>query len=166
MIIYPINQQIEELLAKAVDEDTGELLISVEELQAQIEALKLDFNEKIKDLRNEYVNRMAEAEALKAEKMRLADRQKRAEASADRAKHFLAFLLKGEKFQDGAVKISYRKSDELVVDDDFVEWASVHAPGFLKVEPVVRKADVKSAIKAGLTFEHAHLETKNNIQIK
>lgn len=166
-MIYPISDAIERLLAEAVDEETGEVLLSDEELQQKLDQLHLDFDSKVIELRNEFINRTAEAEALKAERQKLAKRQKAAESSADRARRFLAYLLKGERFQQGAVKISYRKSEEVVCDDEFIEWAAVHAPDFLSYkEPEPRKADLKAAIKRGEVFEHVQLETKNNIQVR
>lgn len=165
-MIYPISQMIEELMASAVDEDTGEILIPDEELQQKLEELQMSFDDKIVELRNDVINKTAEAEALKREKQKLAERQKFAENRAERAKRFLAWLLKGESFQKDTVKISYRKSEEVIVDDSFVEWAAVNAPGLLKIEPEPRKADIKKAIKNGTCFEHAHLEEKRNIQVK
>ena len=176
MKIYPINEQIEKLMESAVDEDTGELLMGEEELQQAIEQLQMDFDEKIVELRNEYINLTAEAEAIKTEKLKLAARQSRAEKQAERLKRWLSYLLKGEKFQKDAVKISYRKSDEVVFDKDedgnektdaFVEWADKNFPSLLnykKPEPI--KAEIKKAIKAGMEVDFAHLVDKQNIQIK
>lgn len=166
-MIYPINQQIEELLNSFIDEETGELTCTEEEMQAKIETLQMEFNEKIVQLRNKYINCQSEAEALKKEKMKLAARQTAAEKEAERAKRFIAWLLKGEKFQDGAVKISYRKSEEVVADDGFIEWASVNAPGLLNFKaPEPRKADIKAALKAGHFIEHVSLVEKQNVQVK
>lgn len=166
-MIYPISDAIERLLAEAVDEETGEVLLSDEELQQKLDQLHLDFDSKVIELRNEFINRTAEAEALKAERQKLAKRQKVAEAAAERAKRFLAYLLKGEKFQNGAAKISYRRSEELVCDDDFIEWAAVHCPDYLSYkEPEPRKTDIKNALKRGEVIEHVTLQQKNNIIVR
>lgn len=135
-------------------------------LLEQIEKLKLDYAVLIRNLRNEYFNRKAEADALKAEKQRLAKRQATAERAYDRAARFLAYLTKGEKYQDEDVKITYRKSESVELDDDFCEWATVNAPGLVKITPEPRKADIKRLLKNGTMIEHAHLETRQNIQIK
>ena len=202
-MIYPINEQIEELLDSFVDPTTGELkkyllnqdgepyevtpeqaaeleapaedgtitippYLDTEELMANaIDKLQMEFDDKIVDLRNSFINLTAEAEALKREKLKLAERQKSAEAKAERTKRFLAYLLHGDKFQKGAVKISYRRSEEVSVDDDFVEWAAIYAPGLLKFSaPEPRKADIKNALKAGKQIEHVVLVQRNNIQVK
>ena len=135
-------------------------------LMERMEKLKLDYAVLIRSLRNEYINRKAEAEALKAEKLRLETRQKTAKNASERAARFLAYLTKGEKYQEADVKITYISSEAVALDDDFLEWATVNAPGLVKVTPEPRKADIKRLLKNGQQIEHAHLETRQNIQIK
>lgn len=165
-MIYPIEETIENLLASFVDAETGEVLLTEDEMNQKIADAKLAFNEKILNLRNEVINKAAEAEALKAEKMKLDKRQKQAENAANRAKRFLAFLTKGEKYTDGIVKISYRKSDGLVIEDrdSLMAWASDNHR-FLK-EPELREGDIKTAIKNGEDIPFAHIEERKNIQVK
>lgn len=165
-MIYRLDEQIAQALESAYDPETGELLISEEEMFAQIEKITADFELLIDNIASDVKNLKAEAADVKDEKMKLAKRQAQLENRAERAKRLLAYLLKGEKWKNGRHSISYRKSDELVVDDKFVEWASMNAPGLLKLEPEVRKTDVKNAIKNGTVFEFAHIEQKNNIQVK
>ena len=179
-MIYPIDQMIADLLESFVDSETGEIkkewidpetgeILELNEtvMNEQIDKLNMSFDAKIEQLRNEYKNKVAEAEAIKAEKMSLAKRQSSCEASAERLKRFLAFLTQGQKYQNGAVNISYRKSSSVVVDDGFIEWASENARELLKFsEPEPRKTDIANAIKAGAVFEHAHIEQKNNIVIR
>lgn len=197
MKIYPITEAFERILEDYTDPETGELKRYVEgpfgpayvspekaeEAEAngivldyldteqlllkELQEQQTDFAEFVRNLRNDHINRKAEAEALKAEKLKLQKRQQTAEKAADRAARFLAYLLQGEKYQDGDIRISYRRSEQVVCDDEFIEWASANAPGLLKVEPEIRRADVKAALKNGtLHTEHAHLEERQNIQIK
>ena len=171
MIIYPIAEQLERLMDSFIDFETGELTVSEEEMQQQIEQLQMDFDTKIVDLRNEYINRIGEAKAIKEERARLEIRQKRAEDSAERLKRWIAYLLKGEKFQKEVCKISYRASEEVVFDNDnpdqFVEWAEKSAPDLLSYKkPEPRKSEIKKAIKAGQAVEFAHIQSKQNVQIK
>ena len=75
------------------------------------------------------------------------------------------------KFQKDAVRISYRKSDEVKFDNDdpekFVLWADKNFPSLLKyAAPVPKKDDIKKAIKAGMEVDFAHIESKNNILVK
>ncbi|MBR0161921.1 MAG: siphovirus Gp157 family protein [Oscillospiraceae bacterium] len=166
-MIYPISEQLERLMESFADPETGEISVSEEEMQAAVEQLQMDFEEKIVELRNAYINRAAEAAAIKAEKMKLAERQARAEKASERLKRWLAHLLQGERFEKDAVRISYRRSDEVVVEEGFVDWAKDNFPSLLHYRaPEPSKTDIKMALKAGLSVDHAHLETRNHIQVK
>ncbi len=168
-MIYPIAEQLRLLFESFIDPETGEVNEGLPEefMREKVAELQMEFDEKIQNLRNAYINLTAEAAALKEEKQRLAVRQQRAERSAERVKDYIAFLLQGEKFRSGTTRISYRKSDEVVVDEGFVEWAKMYMPGLLNFkEPEPRKADIKTAIKNGNVIEHAHIEEKQNIQVK
>ena len=166
MQIYPIEEQIENLLASFVDEETGEVLFSDEEMEQKIADARIAFSTMVLNLRNEVINQTAEAEALKSEKMKLEKRQKRAADAANRAKRFLAYLTKGEKYSDGIVKITYRKSDGLVIDDrdSLMVWAQENNR-FLKA-PELTEGDIKQAIKSGEVIPFAHIEERSNIQVK
>ena len=135
-------------------------------LMEKMEQLQLDYAKLIRNLRNEHINRKAEAEAMKAEKQRIAKRQSTAEKAADRAARFLAYLTKGEKYEDEVVKISYRKSETVETDEEFCDWAIRNAPGLVKITPEPRKADIKKLLKSGTLIEHCSLVEKKNIQIK
>lgn len=170
-MIYPLDQQIENLFYAFVDEDTGELKCSEEEMQEAVAQLEMDFDKKIVALRNSFLETELNAKRVAAEAKTLrdaaADVQRRATAlqnRADRIKRFVAYLLQGEKFDKDGAKISYRKSEECVIDDRFVEWARAMAPDLLKTEP--KKADIKAALKNGTELEYAHIEERRNIQIK
>lgn len=75
--LYEINSQIEQAWGAAVDPDTGEI-INEDALQ-ELDGLTMQREEKLENLALFYKNLSAEAEALKAEKMRLAARQAAAE---------------------------------------------------------------------------------------
>lgn len=173
-MIYPLDQQLETLMASFLDEETGEVIVSEEEMTAAIEKLQMDFDEKIKALRNSYLTSMlnakcvgAEASALYQESMAARKRANTEENKAERTKRFIAFLLHGETFNKDGVKISYRKSDKLVIDDEgkLRDWAKQSGPEFLK-EPELRENDIKTAIKNGTDVPFAHVESRNNIQVK
>ena len=170
-MIYPLDQQIENLFYTFVDEDTGELKCTEEEMQEAVAQLEMDFDKKIVALRNSFLETELNAKRVAAEAKTLRDEaanvQRRATAlqnRADRIKRFVAYLLQGEKFDKDGAKITYRKSEECVIDDRFVEWAKAMAPDLLKTEP--KKADIKAALKNGTELEYAHIEERSNIQIK
>lgn len=170
-MIYPLDQQIENLMYTFMDEETGELKCTEEEMTEAIAQLEMDFDKKILGLRNSFLETElaakmvgAEAKALRDEAANVQKRANSLQNKADRIKRFIAFLLKGEKFEKDGAKITYRKSEECVIDDRFVEWAKAMAPDLLKTEP--KKADIKAALKNGTELEYAHIEEKRSIQIK
>lgn len=171
-MIYPLNETIESLLASAVDEETGEMILTEEELAEKIAAAEIEFDEKIKALRNSYMTDMMDSKCVAAEANELwklqqetSKRAKVIENRAERTKRFIAYLLKGEKFDKDGVKITQTTRKNIVVDDGFVDWAKQYAPGLLN-EPTVRKADVNAAVKAGQHFEFVHEEERKDIRIK
>ena len=171
-MIYPLNKQIEDLMVLVVDEETGEMLYTEEEIAEKIKQLELDFDEKIKALRNSYMTAKmnakivaAEASALYEIQQAASKRAKAIENKSERIKNFIAYLLNGEKYDKGGVRVSYTSRQSVEYDDGFVEWATHNAPGLLN-EPTIRKRDVENALKAGNSIPCAHLETKKYINIK
>lgn len=166
-MVYPLSEQIENMLSECYDPETGELLVPEEEMFAEIERLRMDFEEKLDGIVCEIKNLQADAAAIKAEKDMLAERQRKAEEKGERLKRLMAFLLNGEPWKNARHRVSYRKSSVVVLDDDFVEWAEENAPDLLRrKDPEPRKAEIAAALKAGFEVGHAHMETRNNIQIK
>ena len=170
-MIYPLDQQIENLMATLVDEETGEMLCTEEEMCEQIAALEMDFDKKILGLRNSFLETELAAKMVSAEAKTLreeaANVQKRANSlqnRADRIKRFIAFLLKGEKFEKDGAKITYRKSEVCVFEDRFAAWAKQNRPELLDMK--IKTGDVKAALKAGDRLSYVTIEERSNIQIK
>lgn len=171
-MIYPLNDQIEKLLMAAVDEETGEMLLTEEEIAEGIRNLEIDFDEKIKSLRNSYMTAKmnakmvaAEASALYEIQQAASKRAKAIENKAERTKRYIAWLLNGEQYDKDGVRVSYTSRQSVEYDEGFVEWATHNAPGLLN-EPTIRKRDVENALKSGSSIPCAHLETKKYINIK
>ena len=152
MNLYDINTAIMD----CIDEETGEILD--EEL---LNSLQLAEEEKIENIALWIKNLRAEAEALKAEKQAFDDRKKKAEAKADSLQRYLSKYLDGKIFNTAKVAINWRKSDELIIDD-----TSAIPFEYMDYEPKVKKAELKKAIKQGLTVAGCAVKEKNNIQIK
>lgn len=171
-MIYPKNEMVEKLLASAVDEETGEMTLTEEELAAKLEEIDLTFDEKIKALRNSFMSDKVDAECIRAEASALwklhQETSKLAttiENRMERTKRFLAWLLQGEKYSKDGVTVSYITREQTVVEDGFVEWAKTYAPGFLN-EPTPRKKDIEQAVKNGSALGFVHQETKKYIQVR
>ena len=89
-MVYPLSEQIENMLSECYDPETGELLVPEEEMFAEIERLRMDFEEKLDGIVCEIKNLQADAAAIKAEKDMLAERQRKAEEKGERLKRLMA----------------------------------------------------------------------------
>lgn len=107
----------------------------------------------------------ADAEMLKAEKMKLAEKQARAEKAVDRLYSAIIEFMHAtgaEKTSAGVFTFRISRSSSVVVDDlskipkQFISYA----------EPKVDKTAVKKAIASGEAVEGCRLEEKEGVQIK
>lgn len=150
--LYEIDAQIME----CVDFETGEIID-----ETKLQALQLEFNEKVEGIALWIKNLLAEAKMIKEEKDNLAARQKSCENKAESLKRYLSSALGGEKFKTAKVSISYRKSESVEVED-----ISLLGDDYLKFKPELDKTKIKDALKNGIALEGVTLVEKNNIHIK
>lgn len=149
--------EIDAAILDCVDVETGEVF-DVD----RFEELELTRDAKIENICLWIKNLKAEAEALKAEKDAFAQRQKAAENKMESLKRYISGYLDGTTFESAKVKVSFKKSESLEISEE-----AVIPDEYLRFkEPEVNKADLKKAIKAGLTIGGVWIEEKNNIQIK
>lgn len=153
MKLYEIDKEMME----CVDLETGEI-IDIERL----EELQLARDEKIENVCLWIKNLNAEADALKAEKLEFANRQKTAENKVESLKRYVNEALGGEKFVTTKVKVSYRKSEKVEIED----VSKIPNEYLILKEPDVDKKAVKQAIKQGEIIEGAYITENLNIQIK
>ncbi len=149
--------EIDAAILDCVDVETGEVF-DVD----RFEELELTRDAKIENICLWIKNLKAEAEALKAEKDAFAQRQKAAENKMESLKRYISGYLDGTAFESAKVKVSFRKSESLEISED----AMIPDEYLRFKEPEVNKADLKKAIKAGLTIGGVQLVESNNIQIK
>ena len=146
--LFEYNRQLDELFARATDEDG----IIDDSLTDELEALQMSRDEKLDNCIWFYKSRKAMAQALKEEKKAIDRRKKTAESEMERMKEYLAFCLHGEKHESTAGKISYRKNQTVEVTDldklpdEFKRW---------KAEP--NKTALKDELIEGVIIEGAHL---------
>lgn len=150
--LYEINEQI----AGLVDPETGEIA----DFEA-FEKLNLDLDTKIKNIALWIVNLRSDAEQLEEQERKFRDRKTAAKNKAEFLKNLLDGFLSGEKRSFPEVVISYRKSEQVTVDDD-----AKLDDRFLRIKTEIDKTALKDALKHGESIEGARLEVKNNIQIK
>jgi len=134
-------------------------------LQAQLAELTLAKEEKMLWLARKTLNLEAEAEAVKAEKAKLAARQQRLEKQVEGIKAFMtSALTPGTKLKDGAVQIGWRKSTGVVLKGDVDKLPAK----FQRIKIEAATAVLKDCLQNNdpEALEYASLEERNNIQIK
>lgn len=151
--LYDIDTRLYSLL----DEETGEIT----DFEA-FEKIQLERDEKIENIALWVKNLKADVEALKAEKLAFAERQKAAEKKIDNLKHLLSDALGGQSFKTARVALSFRKSSEVQIDD--IEELSDKYLRYKAPEP--DKTAIKAAINEGKEVAGARLVSKINLQIK
>ena len=113
------------------------------------------------------VDLKAEAEALKAEKQALAERQRVAENKAESLKKWLAYVLDGQKFSTSKCAVSFRKTEAVEVTPDGLN-ALMHEHDELLTykTPEPNKTAIKQAIKDGLNVAGVQLVQNTSTIIK
>ena len=169
MNIYEIDNEfatkMNELL-EIFDEETGEVtdIDRFEELKKALDGLAEERKQKISNVACWYKSLVAEAEAIKTEKMALAKRQQAVENKAESLKKYLEYALQGEKFEDARCKISYRTSESVTFADGF-DYSKLPTE-FQKVTVEPNKVELKKAIKDGQGFAGVFLQKKTSTIIK
>lgn len=169
MTIYDIDNEfatkMNELL-EIFDEETGEVtdVDRFEELKKALDGLAEERKQKISNVACWYKSLVAEANAIKEEKQKLAKRQAACENKAENLKKYLEYALQGEKFKDARVNITYRptKSVGFIPDYDY----SKLPPEFQKVTIEPKKTEIKKAIESGVEIPGAFIEKKVSTIIK
>ena len=153
MKLYEIDQAIMD----CIDMETGEIIN--EEL---LNDLQMERDEKIENVALWIKELKAEAEALKAEKMVFAERQKVAENKMESLKKWLAYALNGEKFKTVRASVTFRTTDKVEIadiyklDENYLRYK----------EPEADKDAIKKAIKAGQEVAGATLVPNTSVIIK
>lgn len=150
--LYEINKQ----LLECVDLETGEV-VDYEKLKE----LNVERNEKIENIALWIKNLVSDAEAFEKEEKAFEIKKKIAKNKAMSLKRYLEDFLNGETFSTNKVKISYRKSKSVVVEDPLAI-----PERYLEFEPKVDKTRIKQDIEQGIEVAGAYIEEKQNIQIK
>jgi hypothetical protein len=168
--LYEINADINRVIEEGVDPDTGEITPETER-----KLLDLEFSKEIK-LENIALyakNLESDAKAIDEEIKALQARKKTKMNRAAWLKRVLAGELNGEKMETPRVKISWRKSERLVIDVPDTELPAIWKKNY-RVRDLIKKVEVynldktatKKAIKEGRNIPFAKVEIHNNIQIK
>ena len=153
MKLYEIDQAIMD----CIDMETGEIIN-----EGLLNDLQMERDEKIENVALWIKELKAEAEALKAEKMAFAERQKVAENKMESLKKWLAYALNGEKFKTVRASVTFRTTDKVEIadicklDENYLRYK----------EPEADKDAIKKAIKAGQEVAGATLVSNTSVIIK
>ena len=155
--------EIENAILECIDMETGEIIDidRLNDLQMEREAKIENVACWIKDLK-------AEAEAIKAEKMSLAERQKAAENKAESLKNWLAYALDGQKFSTARCAVSFRKTEAVEVTPEGLENLMRGGCDDLLTyeQPKPNKTAIKAALKDGLNVAGVRLTQNTSTIIK
>lgn len=164
MNLYDINSELESVMAEAMsvaEENEG---VIPNDLSERIDTLEMQRDEKIANCARYYKNRASEADAVKAEIDRLTKRKRAADRAAEWMKLYLSSVFAvGQKYQDSAVSIGWRKSAETIIEN-----AEILPDNYVKVkiEKSPDKVAIKAAIVSGVDVPGAKVIEKQNIQIR
>jgi hypothetical protein len=152
--LYTIDQEI----MACCDFETGEIIDP-----ERLESLQMERNQKIENVACWIKNLLSDAEAIKAEKDALADREAKCRKKAEDLKKWLGIALEGQKFSSARCAVSFRRSEAVEITDENI------IPQVLMVQTVSFKPDkkaIKELLKAGQEISGCRLVENQNVQIK
>lgn len=165
MNLYEINREVLNAIENLEVDENGEILSTekLDELQGMFET-------KCENIACFIKNITADAEALKAEEAKLLKRRRVLESRADRLKEYLSGAMQAAgntNIVTPRAAISFRKSNAVEVDSEFVDWAILCRKDLLTIkEPLPNKTEIKKAITNGAEIEHASIVERQKLQIK
>lgn len=177
--LYEINERLLALEEMLVDIETGEIVQTEEEFNRLFDEIQMDLVTKIENTMAFYKNLQSDIVAFKTEEDRIKARRKVKENLAERLKNRIDNYIVSQftdengnvnteglnkyKFETPKVKLSYRKSDKVEIDDinklpkEYVKE---------KIEYSADKTEIGKLLKNGKSVEGAHLVTNYNMQVK
>ena len=162
MTLYEINKEMDELLSRIIDPETGEIT----DIEALAE-IQLKREEKLEAIALVIKNKTAEAALIRAEEKELAERRRRHEKTAERLKKVLENELAGQAFETAKCSCSFRKSTGVVIDTAaFNDWAKRHKEYVIQKDPVPDRTAIKAALMDGKKIPCAELEERINMTVK
>lgn len=164
MTLYQIDSRLNELIANAVDDETGEIVID----QNELDALQMEREAKIENIALYIKNLISEAAAIKAEEETLKARRESAEKKAKNLTGLLDMALDGEAFKTARVEVKYRKTKTVEVNDGFTEWAQKNAADLIRVKTSVEpdKMAIKAALSTGREVMYAGIVEGRKASLK
>ena len=150
--------QIDRAILECIDKETGEIV----DCEA-LEALLMQKDEKIENVACWIKNLLSDADAIKAEKDNLAEREARCRKQAESLKKYLADILRGSEFSTAKCAVSFRKSVKVEVEN-----VNLVPAKYLRVKTTYEpdKTAIKKAMQAEQEIAGCKLVESLNVQIK
>ena len=160
--LYEINREIEEVIANAVDPETGEITGDL----SSLETLEMARDEKIENTGLYIKNLAADIEQLKNEENALKQRRQIKEHRIDRLKQYVSYSLQNagqKKFETPRLSLSFRKTTAVDIDD-----MDKLPEEYRRTKTEIRadKTAISKAIKNGVEVDGARLVERLSLQIK
>lgn len=145
--------EIDEAIMSCIDEETGDIIDS-----EKLDKLQMERDKKIENVACWIKELKAEAEAIKAEKQILANRQKVAENKAESLKKYLAYALDCKKFSTAKCAVFFRNTESVEITPEGLEALMKEHDELLTYKsPEPNKTAIKQAIKDGLNVAGVQL---------
>ena len=145
--------EIDNAILECIDMETGEVIDA-----EKLDALNMERDAKIENVVLWIKDLKAEAEAIKAEKLALAERQKVAENKMESLKKWVAYALGGQKFSTAKCVVSFRNTESVEVTEEGLEnLMNDHDELLTYKAPEPNKKAIKDAIKDGLSVAGVQL---------
>lgn len=130
-----------------------------------IEALEMERDKKIRNIAC-WIRNLESDESALCEQIKIFTARKNAvKNKKESLKGYLARYLDGKSWQNDEVKINWRKSEVIEVDEG-LDYKKIPAVYVDYGEPKLDKNLLKADIKAGLDIKGIHIVQKNNIIVK
>ena len=135
--------EIDSAILECIDIETGEIIDT-----ERLDALNMERDAKVENVVCWIKDLKAEAEAIKAEKLALAERQKIAENKVESLKKWVAYALGGQKFSTARCAVSFRNTESVEVTEEGLEALIKEHDELLTYKaPEPNKTAIKNAIK-------------------
>ena len=145
--------EIDNAILECIDMETGEIIDA-----EKLDALNMERDAKIENVVLWIKDLKAEAEAIKAEKLALAERQKVAENKVESLKKWVAYALGGQKFSTAKCAVSFRNTESVEVTEEGLEVLMKEHDELLTYKaPEPNKTAIKQALKDGLNVAGVQL---------
>ena len=146
--------EIDDAILECIDLETGEIIDT-----EQLDKLQMERDTKLENVACWIKDLKAEADALKAEKQALAERQRVAENKENSLKKYLAYALDGKKFSTAKCAVSFRTTESVKVTAEGLENLMREGKDDLLTykTPEPNNTAIKQAIKDGLSVAGVQL---------